>query len=388
MEKINLVELLKDCPKGMELDCTMFDNVTFARVDYSRKQFPIEITVSGLHSKYLTKEGCFHDTTLLPEAKCVIYPKGKTTWEGFQRPFKNGDIIYIKCKYYDWCSIFYKCEDEKLYTYVDFCITSNNFYCSKPNIVCECSDIIEHRFATEEEKQKLFDAMKDNGYQWNAETKTLEKLVEPKLVKPKFKDGDWITNGEYTWKVISVDYLDYTLQNQCGECVEDTVDYVNKTFRLWIIQDAKDGDVLAFNDETIVIFKDLYNSTSFHSYCYIECGIFDFNKDELPDWWEAEGFKPATKEQSDILFQKMKEAGYEWALNQSDEIKNLIENNGYDKGFQDAIEKAKTIIINFMPLPSNKNHNINQDIDLLEERQKYAHQVAKKFEEMMNTDER
>lgn len=80
--------------------------------------------------------------------------------------------------------------------------------------------------------------------------------------------------------------------------------------------------------------------------------------------------------------------GIEWALNQSDEIKNLIENNGYDKGFQDAIEKAKTIIINFMPLPSNKNHNINQDIDLLEERQKYAHQVAKKFEEMMNTDER
>lgn len=76
--------------------------------------------------------------------------------------------------------------------------------------------------------------------------------------------------------------------------------------------------------------------------------------------------------------------GIEWALNQSDEIKNLIENNDYDKGFQDAIEKAKRIIISFIPLPSNKNHNINQDIDLLEERQKYAHQVAKKFEEMMN----
>ena len=72
----------------------------------------------------------------------------------------------------------------------------------------------------------------------------------------------------------------------------------------------------------------------------------------------------------------------------SDIEKILGENNGYDKGFQDAIEKAKTIIINFMPLPSNKNHNINQDIDLLEERQKYAHQVAKKFEEMMLNKER
>ena len=75
--------------------------------------------------------------------------------------------------------------------------------------------------------------------------------------------------------------------------------------------------------------------------------------------------------------------GIEWALNQNDEIKNLIENNAYEKGFQDAIEKAKQIIISFMPLPSYKNHNINLNIELLEERQKYAHQVAKKFEEMM-----
>ena len=28
-ENLNLVEILKDCPKGMELDCTMFDNAKF-----------------------------------------------------------------------------------------------------------------------------------------------------------------------------------------------------------------------------------------------------------------------------------------------------------------------------------------------------------------------
>ena len=75
-------------------------------------------------------------------------------------------------------------------------------------------------------------------------------------------------------------------------------------------------------------------------------------------------------------------------LKQNDDIKNLIENNGYDKGFQDAIEKAKRLIISFMPLPSNKNHNINCDLELLKEREKYAKQVAKKFEEMMNSDKR
>lgn len=80
--------------------------------------------------------------------------------------------------------------------------------------------------------------------------------------------------------------------------------------------------------------------------------------------------------------------GIEWALNQNEEIKTLIENNGYEKGFQDAIEKAKQIIISFMPLPSHKNHHINYDVELLEERQKYAHKIAEKFEEMMNADEK
>lgn len=43
------------------------------------------------------------------------------------------------------------------------------------------------RLATEEEKQKLFDAIKENGYKWNSETKTLEKLITL-----KFKIGDKI----------------------------------------------------------------------------------------------------------------------------------------------------------------------------------------------------
>ena len=29
MEKINIAELLKDCPSGMELDCTMYEDVYF-----------------------------------------------------------------------------------------------------------------------------------------------------------------------------------------------------------------------------------------------------------------------------------------------------------------------------------------------------------------------
>lgn len=57
--------------------------------------------------------------------------------------------------------------------------------------------------------------------------------------------------------------------------------------------------------------------------------------------------------------------------------------NEYNRGFEDAIEKAKQIIINFMPLPSPINHNINLDKVLLQERYDYAIQVAKRFEDKM-----
>ena len=62
--------------------------------------------------------------------------------------------------------------------------------------------------------------------------------------------------------------------------------------------------------------------------------------------------------------------------------------DGYKKGFNDALEKAKRIIISFMPLPSHKNHNMNYNIELLKERMEYGKVIAKKFEKIMNEDER
>ena len=195
MEKINIAELLKDCPKGMELDCTMFENVTFVRVDRGRRQFPIEIEISGLHSKYLTKEGCFYNSTLLPESKCVIFPKGKTTWEGFVPPckFKDGDILYAIDDGNEYIFIFkHIFEHGRVYCYLSLKgddLRIQEVWLTDYNTT--------HRLATEEEKQKLFDSIKANGYRWNAETKTLEKLIN----RNKFVIGATITNGKRTCKI-------------------------------------------------------------------------------------------------------------------------------------------------------------------------------------------
>lgn len=177
MEKINIAEILKDCPSGMELDCAMYDNCTF---DGLEDHGYIEILVKTPSGQIrLTKYGCYIWGDV--NAKCVIFPKGKTTWEGFIPPcrFKDGDIVATADGVWIGITAGGK-SGEFMPTY---CVITG---CGEFEVYLNNKETWQfHRLATEEEKQKLFNAIKDNGYKWNADTKTLEKL-------PKFKDGDKI----------------------------------------------------------------------------------------------------------------------------------------------------------------------------------------------------
>ena len=214
MEKINIAEILKDCPSGMELDCTIVDGLYFDKVTenntikcYSKRFYE---STSTCNSICFYSDGSYLNHT---KAKCVIFPKGKTTWKGFQRPFKDGDIVYT-------------CNDDKdEYIFIFESITENTHVNSYLHIkdgydlriskvwLTNCDDKYL-RFATEEEKQRLFNAIKANGYKWNAETKTLEKLI-----KPKFKVGNrikHIVGREEVATVVSVEDLHYNLDSKVG----------------------------------------------------------------------------------------------------------------------------------------------------------------------------
>ena len=188
IKKINIEGLLKDCQNGMELDCTIYDECTLDRI-LEGTHYPVKLqTPDG--ELHLTKYG---GLSCSKHAKCVIFPKGKTTWEGFVPPcnFKDGDIVYTRC------------DDGDEYIFIFKNITNNTHVNSYIHLkgddlrvikvwLTNCDDKYL-RLATEEERQKLFDAIKANGYKWNAETKTLEKLIEP-----KFKVGDRIRKkGDY-----------------------------------------------------------------------------------------------------------------------------------------------------------------------------------------------
>ena len=180
--KINIAELLKDCPSGMELDSPMFEGLEFKHINKDGGTYPIVCCVKtscGDYNYYIfTKYGCFSQE---PYSKCVIFPKGKTTWEGFQRPFKDGDIIYNRLQR-RICIYHYREDETPCIGYFRYNEYNKTFEILNDDI---CIAKQDYRFATEEEKEKLFKAIQDNGYKWNVETKTLEKLINP-----KFKVGD------------------------------------------------------------------------------------------------------------------------------------------------------------------------------------------------------
>lgn len=83
-----------------------------------------------------------------------------------QEEFKDGDILHSNIA--GRVVIFKSYEGESSYS---FCVYYDSSNYSKSGWI---SSYFRH--ATEEEKQRLFDELKEEGLRWNAETKTMEKI--------------------------------------------------------------------------------------------------------------------------------------------------------------------------------------------------------------------
>jgi hypothetical protein len=205
--RINVAELLKDCPKGMELDCVLFEKPAQYMEVSKSGTYIITIKTSCGKVFYLTKEGYLYD---MADSQCIIFPKGKTTWEGFVPPckFKDGDVVATTDG--EWIGITTGGEQGRLIP--TYCVIKSN------GVFEAYLDIKDKwqfgRLATEEEKQKLFDAIKANGYKWNEETKTLGKL-------PRFKVGDIVkskncpTAGSFVIVGVGEDSYSINIKGYC-----------------------------------------------------------------------------------------------------------------------------------------------------------------------------
>ena len=169
---------------------------------------------------------------------------------------------------------------------------------------------------TQKQCAQLFHQMKEAGYKWDPnkkEVKTIEQKSADKI-EPKFHEDDWII---FNGLILHIDEVvnGYYRTTSIGDGIHNSYDWnIDNAARLWTIQDAKDGDVL-LEEETGEPF--IYNgnrATYFLGYFLgAYCGIYngEFNPYGNIHHW-GKNSCPATKEQCDLLFQKMKEAGYEW----------------------------------------------------------------------------
>ena len=171
----------------------------------------------------------------------------------------------------------------------------------------------------------------------------LEKQAEQKpadRVEPKFHKGDWIVHHgtENIYQVVAVIDNQYQLKYGDTYTVQECAD-VDRCARLWdIAKDAKDGDVLVsplrYGDgEQIFIFKSInsrdYVDDCIEYYCRVCEGVFYENENGYMGTTSSPLY-PATKEQRDLLFQKMKEAGYKWDADKK-ELKKIEQNPAWSE---------------------------------------------------------
>ena len=234
---------------------------------------------------------------------------------------RDGDVLACES---GWTCIFKTLVNEE--TFGSYCfMDSTGWFCG---LGSECHTLKEEfvkayngkiQPATKEQRDLFFKKMQESGYEWNAEKKVLKNL------KPKFKVGDWIVsaNGKVN-QVISVDADNVDFD---GYTLDDGV-YFSGTwcncYHLWTIKDAKEGDVLSYEtddgDLWIMVYWSLYEPYEGHIHYHALLVNDDFS-DKGTCCICIDNLKPATIEQHELLFRKMKEKGYQWDKNKKELIK-------------------------------------------------------------------
>ena len=155
-EKLNLVEILKDCPEGTKLYSPIIGEVVFKRIkDCEYPEYPI-VTRRGNRILSFTKEGLF-----FPEGECImLFPsKDQRDWSKFKikkpkfdpktlQPFDKVLVKYLKDDYWS-CDLFSNItKDGKIYPYL--CVSGVYKYCIPYN------DDTKHLVATNKEAPEFY----------------------------------------------------------------------------------------------------------------------------------------------------------------------------------------------------------------------------------------
>lgn len=339
-ENIDLTKMLKDCPKGWKFYSSIYGDVAFRGIENDSTN-PIKFFL--LDEDNIEKYGsCTEQGLYAPyyKGECTLFPsKDQRDWSKFTAPWYKKEM--------DTIARIEKQGEPNPYSGVSFKYNGHTWgMCGRDNGVEILVDgeIKERIFLDNKPKGKsAIEAIKEEKVD-NELTKTLcseytQKLYNPSntgkneqksadKIKPRFKVGDWIVRGDIIAQILNIQEQYYVGLDINGK------DFVSSRFlngdkiHLWTINDAKDGDVLALSWledknlwEKIIIFKKYHSEgiKGFNMPCIEGYGITFKNgkiafTEKVPYYFKtwACNLYPVTKEQRDLLFQKIKETGYKW----------------------------------------------------------------------------
>ena len=154
-------------------------------------------------------------------------------------------------------------------------------------------------------------------HEWTIPEGYTAEIKDGKVIvnKVRFKVGDVVHNTNYhgspLYKIVNIDAHCYICEAINGEDFGDKAimhfTFDNPYLQPWKMYEAHDGDIL-FGGITTIIYKN-HDNGGIWSYCDYQ---IDNKFHNTKSFWGDDNWKPATKEQRDLLFSKMDEAGYEW----------------------------------------------------------------------------
>ena len=187
--------------------------------------------------------------------------------------------------------------------------------------------------------------------------------------KPMFKVGDWVVDQSfagpegYIGEVGIIEGITmlgdakkenyYAIRGTDGKLLGGTDRLVREYYlRPWAIEDAKDGDVLA---TTTFGMPFIYRKTTYVkdlAYCYV--GFADYmgitHGDDIA-FARVPNVVPATKEQRDTLFAKMREAGYQWNAEKKElrKVKEHYDISNFHAGMPVLVRETSLSVWQYVP---------------------------------------
>lgn len=209
---MNIAEILKYCPKGTKLYCTLCGNAELGEIT-NIGTIVIRKVADTISTSYtLDYEGRYSHS-----GECVIFPsRDQRDWSQFRIPVKRGDIMM---------------EADGT---IPFIASGEYYWGTSPKYICGVDGTDHFNIGTtygwtsefyipasEEAKKKLFDKMTEAGYRWNADT------LELKKIEPKFKEGDVIIDNQGNLCLVS------KIRDDSSVTIAATL-YANKALNVFI----------------------------------------------------------------------------------------------------------------------------------------------------------